>query len=381
MRVDVYAPGAPRTARVPVAVSSDDAQEGGGTTGTRVRIDSPDDELGNDGTLPVKPLVTGLRFAGLPVPAGSEIVSARIQFAVDEVGSEPTSYTIAGEAADNAGTYTTKRGSISSRATTTHKVAWSAPPWTAVGDAGPAQLTPDLRDVLQEIVARPGWRTGGAAAFMISGTGRRTAGARDGRAGVPVLVVEYRTELSLRSSVAKAVAGDRVRVFGTTRSSDSSPAAGEAVAIYAYRAPGDAKVLVGRVVSGADGSFAVYDRPRTNTRYVAEVGSLRSRLVPVAVRPRLSAHFVDPTLVKGRTAVVTGLVRPAAAGQPLTLQVWRAGHWRAVATRSQAAGSSRFRFRLTRLGVGRHTYRVVAPAYAGRSQAVTAAMRVTVRRA
>ena len=52
--------------------------------------------------------------------------------------------------------------------------------------------TPDLSPIIQEIVNRSGWGSGGAIAFLITGTGHRTAVTYDGSAaGAPLLHVEY----------------------------------------------------------------------------------------------------------------------------------------------------------------------------------------------
>ena len=211
--VSVYEPGAPRTTTVPVAMGSDDAMEGGGTSGTFVDLASADVELGanHNGV----PMLNGLRFADLPVPQGGEIVSARIQFKVDETGTGAASYTIAGEAADNAPTYVSVKGNISSRTRTTHSVSWTPPDWTLIGESGPGQLTPDLKTVLQEIVDRPGWQQGNAAAFMIDGTGRRTAEAKDGLTP-PVLVLEFKTVPAANTPpVVNAGLDSTVRLPGT----------------------------------------------------------------------------------------------------------------------------------------------------------------------
>jgi hypothetical protein len=49
---------------------------------------------------------------------------------------------------------------------------------------------------VQEIVTRPGWTSGNAIAFIISGTGHRTAVAADGLGGSPAsLIVRYWSEL------------------------------------------------------------------------------------------------------------------------------------------------------------------------------------------
>lgn len=191
--VNVYTPGAPRTVTIPIRSGADDAMEGGGSSGKFVDLASADVELGHNGPPSNTPMLDGLRFSGIPVPRDGEIVSARIQFKVDETGSDPAAYDIRGEASDNAPTYLSVAGNISARPGTTTTVPWSPPAWTVIGDTGPAQSTPDLRSIVQEIVNRPGWTQGNAVAFMISGTGRRTAEAKDGL--IPAtLELQYRLQ-------------------------------------------------------------------------------------------------------------------------------------------------------------------------------------------
>jgi len=189
--VNVFQPGAPRTVQLPIVSGADDAMEGGGSSGMFVNLASADIELGHSGPPSNTSMLDGLRFAGIPVPQNGEIVSAKIQFKVDETGSEAAAYMISGEASDNAPSYIAVAGNISARPSTTATVPWSPPAWTLIGDAGPGQLTPDLKGIVQELVNRPGWAQGNALAFMISGTGRRTAEAKDGLSP-PVLVLTYR---------------------------------------------------------------------------------------------------------------------------------------------------------------------------------------------
>jgi hypothetical protein len=81
---------------------------------------------------------------------------------------------------------------ISSRPRTTATVAWAPAPWTTVNEAGANQRTPTLATIVQEIVSRPGWASGNAMAFVITGTGTRTASAfDDGAALAAKLIVNY----------------------------------------------------------------------------------------------------------------------------------------------------------------------------------------------
>jgi hypothetical protein len=170
---------------VPVATGTDDAEE----RSASVSLTGTDLELVVDGTTVQ---TVGMRFAGLLVPPGATITAASVQFSVDEASTAPTSLVIAGQAADNAPTFTTVSKNVSSRPRTTAQVAWTPAAWTTVGARGADQQTPDLAPVLQQIVSRPGWASGNAVVLVVTGTGTRTASASErGPAKTPVLHVEW----------------------------------------------------------------------------------------------------------------------------------------------------------------------------------------------
>jgi hypothetical protein len=134
--------------------------------------------------------VVGLRFAGLSIPQGATIQSAYIQFQCRVGTTAAASLLIEGQAADNAPTFAKIANNISSRARTSADVGWVPAPWGTVGAQGPDQQTPDLTNVMQEIVSRGGWTAGNSMVFIITGTGVRTAEAFDGLFA-PVLHVTY----------------------------------------------------------------------------------------------------------------------------------------------------------------------------------------------
>jgi hypothetical protein len=167
-----------------VSTSTDDAEEsstGGMTMG------SSDLELVYDGSNQV----VGIRFNGIPIPTGVAIESAYLQFTTDEVQNETTNLVIRGQAADNAATFASTNFAVSSRPRTTASIAWAPAPWMALGEAGADQRTPDLAPVVQEIVNRTGWASGNSLAFIITGTGHRTAHAFDFGTGAPKLHIVY----------------------------------------------------------------------------------------------------------------------------------------------------------------------------------------------
>nr|NIM50710.1 hypothetical protein [Gemmatimonadales bacterium] len=173
---------------VQVASSSDDAEE---RVDGSVSLSSSDLELVYDGG---GDQVVGMRFNGVSIPPGATISKAYVQFEADGTHSGPTSLTIQGEDVDNALTFDSVSGNISSRPRTSAAVAWLPNPWTTVGEAGPDQQTPDIASVIQEIVNRTGWSDGNSVVIIITGTGERAAASYNGDpAGAPVLHVEYTT--------------------------------------------------------------------------------------------------------------------------------------------------------------------------------------------
>lgn len=194
------APDGVRSAVVAVQAAADDAEQR--SSGT-MRLTSRDLEL----TVDDSTQTIGLRFAPLGVPAGATIVAAHLELAVAEASSEATSLEIGAEAADSAPPFTEARGDLSSRPLGPARIQWAPRPWLAAeaavdptetgatggpGDTG-VERSPDLRDVVQGLVDRPGWTSDSAAALLITGRGRRVATAfDDDPAAAPRLVVSYR---------------------------------------------------------------------------------------------------------------------------------------------------------------------------------------------
>ncbi|MDB6033180.1 MAG: hypothetical protein JWM16_3518 [Verrucomicrobiales bacterium] len=163
-----------------------------------VNLSSSDLELVNDAATGAGNQTIGLRFENLAVPAGSVIASANIQFSADETQNEATALLLRAQAADNAAIFITNANSIASRLLTTASIAWSPDPWATVGERGPLQQTPDLSALVREVINRPGWSMGNAMAFIISGTGHRTAESADKPGGLPAtLTINYWREIPL----------------------------------------------------------------------------------------------------------------------------------------------------------------------------------------
>ena len=95
---------------------------------------------------------------------------------------ELASLTVRAETADNAQAFSTTGSDLSSRPRTRLGIPWVPPSWHG-RDRTPAQQTPSLAGIVQEVVDRPGWTSGNALVFLIDGHGRRVADAGDKVAG------------------------------------------------------------------------------------------------------------------------------------------------------------------------------------------------------
>ena len=186
LTVNVSAAGGSATLEVRVAVGSDDAEEK--TTTGDTPVASTDLQMTMAGT--VRQLV-GLRFK-VAIPAGATITNAYVQFESDEVSTGASSLTIQGQAADNPPTFKNVIHNISSRPRTAASVAWTPPTWPTIQVHGPAQQTPNLATIVQQLVNRTNWKSGNAIVLIVTGTGKRTAESKNGTYA-PLLHIEYQT--------------------------------------------------------------------------------------------------------------------------------------------------------------------------------------------
>jgi chitodextrinase len=172
------------TLTIQIANADDDAEEN--MVSGNINLTSGDLELGEANA----PQRVGLRFPGVSISQGATILSAHLQFAVDEVSTGAASLQVRGELSENAARYTSANSDIGGRPTTSAVASWSPPDWTTVGSSGPAQRTGDLGALVQEIVSQPGWASGNALALVVTGSGTRTAeSSKSGPA--PVLEIVY----------------------------------------------------------------------------------------------------------------------------------------------------------------------------------------------
>jgi beta-glucanase (GH16 family) len=170
------APTAPaQTFTVDVRVSAGNNDVEQRSTDGFMYLNSSDLELINDPGVMLANQSVGMRFTGVNIPRGAYIVQAYLEFLVDEATSEATSLVLRGQAADNAAAFASTAYDVTNRAKTNASSSWSnIPAWTTLG----AKVhTPDLSNIIQEIVNRAGWVTGNSLAIIADGSGRRVAQA------------------------------------------------------------------------------------------------------------------------------------------------------------------------------------------------------------
>jgi hypothetical protein len=175
---------------IDIRISSDNDDSEEKISSGAIDDGSSDLELGQEGS---GAQLVGLRFPGVPIPAGATITNAYILFTTDEEDSNPTSLTIQTQDMDNAPAFTATPFDISDRTLSTTSVAWNdIPAWNTVGENDYKQQTPDISILVQEMVDRPGWAFGNPIVFIISGTGERTAESFDSAPDKAALLhIEY----------------------------------------------------------------------------------------------------------------------------------------------------------------------------------------------
>jgi hypothetical protein len=169
-----------------IAAYTDDVEQF--TDGT-VGKSSADLDMMNDGTTPQA--AVGLRFTNVAIPQGATITAAWVQFWPNEKHSDATTLFVQADASDNSAAMSTKNPLLT-RTLTSAKITWVPPAWSTLDQPVPEAQTPDISQVIQEVVSRGGWVSGNALGIIITGSGRRVAEAYDANpAWAPLLHVDY----------------------------------------------------------------------------------------------------------------------------------------------------------------------------------------------
>ena len=148
-----------------VSASSDDSEEELSTGGSW--YNNSDLDLGNFYGDSSSSCMVGVRFRDIEIPPGSEITNVYIEFTAYATATitNPMHLKVVGQDVDDAPAFDASNGDISGRTQTSKWVSWTPiNAWTVNN----TYQTPDLKEIVQEIVDRDGWKKGNDMAFMIS---------------------------------------------------------------------------------------------------------------------------------------------------------------------------------------------------------------------
>ena len=174
---------------VAVVADGDDDAEESVSSGSMYR-NSSDLELPKDGG--TEQLI-GMRFSNVGIPQGAIISSAYVKFQIDEKKTGSVSLWIHGENTGDSTGFDSSAHDISHRPQTSAQVSWPNLPVLEVGEE---LNTPDLTNIIQEIVDRGDWQSNNALSLFIDrqggGNKKRTVESRNGdQAAAPKLLVSF----------------------------------------------------------------------------------------------------------------------------------------------------------------------------------------------
>ena len=140
-------------------------------------------------------VMVGLRFADLDIPRGASIKHAYIQFeGAARHSLESTLMRIEGELSADAPDLSNMTADVSTRTPTLANAVWKTQGWEQWSHDFP-ERTPDLSQIVGELISQDGWRRGNALSFLISreysGNPNRRPGTTHLADSKPVLVVQY----------------------------------------------------------------------------------------------------------------------------------------------------------------------------------------------
>lgn len=162
-----------------IAASTDDAQETSGTPNLTATV------LNTNSTAQT----TALRFTGVTVPPGSTINNAYLTVNITSATYDDPDITIRSSGEANPATFTTAANHITNRAKSTNSVAWSA---SNIGAGN--RNSPDLATLVAESIALPGWASGNALAFYLTGNSGSSSirfASYDSGGNYPQLTIDY----------------------------------------------------------------------------------------------------------------------------------------------------------------------------------------------
>ena len=217
----------------------------------------------------------GVRFTQIGVPSGATIEQAFIEWTSSSTLSSAITVPIKGELSPNPATFGNENP-IDGRVATTATVNWNPEPWVWRG----TYRTPDLSNIVQEVIDQPGWGLGNAMAFILDedpggSTDRRSAFSWDAFAvDAPRLVVYYSgasADQSPPTAPANLVGASVSNPVALTWLNATDPDSGiDRYRIYRGLGP----TLMHRIGDIQDGASFTDGAALANTRYFYQVSAI-----------------------------------------------------------------------------------------------------------
>jgi len=167
------------TLSITVSAGADDAQETGGAmslSGATLNANSATQ-------------ISGMRFANITIPPGSAISGATLTLYLTSGSFDDPDVTIRAGGTADATAFTATAYDLTNRAKTSAAVSWTA---TNLGTG--TCITPELKSLVEETIAIPGWASGNALAFYVQGNNSGSLlrwAAADGSDPAPTLNITY----------------------------------------------------------------------------------------------------------------------------------------------------------------------------------------------
>ncbi len=153
------------------------------------------------GDLDMGEKITGIRFSQVNLPKNVQIDSAFIQFTADNVNQGSIRFDIQAENLADAAPFTTSTNNITERTILTDPIAWEPEDWLSSGDKTLAQRTPDLKVMVESLIALEDWSESSPVNIILGLAGeetkRRAKSVDIQEEAAPTLLIYYRPDVEL----------------------------------------------------------------------------------------------------------------------------------------------------------------------------------------
>jgi len=154
-----------------ISTSTDDAEEKIGDT-KYVYTNNTILELGQRSTDETDPRLVGFRFKEVPISPNAKIVKAHLILTSQNVGKDRLDGTLSifGEKSPNATSFVSGTApNLSDRSATSTKILWTP---EETWELNKRYQSPDISEVIEEIIQQPEWQIYNSLALFITGSGR-----------------------------------------------------------------------------------------------------------------------------------------------------------------------------------------------------------------